>query len=229
MSTVRAKKSRGRKRRSVDEALAALIASTRRVRRRLSLLEVADWLEVARQGLGSLRAVAERIGLSEEMVRQFATVQDLSPRVKKLVAERKIDSVDIAHRLSKLARSEQHVVARARVAGELNSDDVRAVVALRRSAPRLDIQRVIQRVKKSRNIREYLAYFPVPGGARNVRSLRARFGRVVGSENIRSLSIEGALGTLAVNSQGKRRLAEAAKREGLTKRKLIHQIVSAEH
>jgi len=210
--------------RKLDEALAVLIASTRRVRRKLSLLQIAEWLEVARRELGGLQAVAERIGLSEEMLRQFGSVRNLSPGVKKLVAQRRIDSVDVAHRLTKLAVGEQLPVARALVRGQLNSDDVRAIVSLRRSAPTLSLQRIIQRVKDSENIREYLAYFAVPPDARDKGLLRARLGAVVGDRNIRSLTIRGALGTVALSAEGRGRLAQAAKDSGLTKRALVNQI-----
>lgn len=205
-----------------------MIANTRRVRRKLSLVEVSEWLDTARRGLGSLRAVGERIGLSDEMLRQFATVNDLAPRVKKLVAERKIDRVDVAHRLSKLSPSEQYQVATLVVGGELDSDDVRAVVSLRRSAPDLDIREVVERVRSSRNIKEHVAYFPVPPGACNIKMLRSRLAAVVGKANIRSLTIQGALGTFVVNSEGRKRLAQAARDAGLTKRKLIDRIVQRE-
>jgi hypothetical protein len=228
VSSRRSKESRKPKERECAEALGALIANTRRVRRKLSLVEVAEWIDIARCGLGSLRAVGERIGLSEEMLRQFATVKDLSPKVKKLVAERKIDRVDVAHRLSKLPPSEQYQVATLVVAGELDSDDVRAVVALRRSVPDLDIAEVVDRVRSSRNIKEHVAYFPIPVPGCDVKLLRSWLAEVVGEANIRSLTIQGALGTLVLNSEGRKRLAQAARDAGLTKRKVIDAIVRRE-
>lgn len=204
-----------------------MIANTKRVRRKLSLVEVAEWIDTARRGLGGIRAVAERVGLSEEMLRQFATVNALSPKVKKLVADRKIDRVDVAHRLSKLPPLEQYQVARLVAAGDLDSDDVRAVVALRRSAPDIDIRQVIDRVRSSRNIKEYVAYFPVPP-ASNVELLRSRIAGVVGEDNIRSLTVQVTLGTLVLNREGSIRLAETARGDGLTKRKLIDRIARGE-
>jgi hypothetical protein len=212
----------------VDEALGALIANTRCVRRKLSLLEVAKWIDTARRGLGSLDALARRVGLSQEMLREFATVNTLSPKVRKLVAERKIDTVDVAHRLSKLPPSEQYQVARLVVAGDLDSSDVRAVVSFRRSAPDLKMHEVIDRVRSSRNIKEYVAYFPVPADVREVRVLRPRFSALVGEANIRRLAVQGALGTLALNFEGSRRLADAARKHGVTKRGLLGKVVSGE-
>jgi hypothetical protein len=212
----------------VIEALGKVIANTKRVRRKLSLVELAQWIETARRGLGGLRAVAERVGLSEEMLRQFATVNSLSPKVKKLVAERKIDRVDVAHRLSKLDPAEQYQVARLVAAGELDSDDVRAVITLRRSAPKIDIRDVVERVRSSRNIKEHVAYLAVPLGHGNIDALRARVAAVTGDENIRSFNVQGALGTLVLSSDGRNRLAREARARGLTKRKLIDAIVHGE-
>lgn len=214
--------------RELAEALGALIANTKRVRRKLSLVQVAHWLDIAQRGLGSLRAVGEQIGLSDEMLRQFATVNHLSPKVKKLVADRKIDRVDIAHRLSKLPPPEQYFVAKLVVGRELNSDDVRGVVTLRRSTPDADIRQVVDRVTSSRNIKEHVAYFPVRAQARDADLLRSRLAGVVRAENIRSISVQGALGTLIVNAEGRKRVAQAARNAGLTKRKFIDRIVHGE-
>jgi hypothetical protein len=205
-----------------------LIANTRCVRRKLSLVEVARWIDTARRGLGSLGALARRVGLSQEMLREFATVNALSPKVKKLVAERKIDAVDVVHRLSKLPPSEQYRVAKLVVTGDLDSSDVRAVVSFRRSAPGLDMREAIDRVRSSRNIKEYVAYFPVPTDARELRVLRPRFSALVGDTNIRALAVQGALGTLVLNSEGSKRLADAARRRGVTKRSLIGKVISGE-
>jgi hypothetical protein len=209
----------------LQEALAALIASTKRVRRKLDLIEISEWLAIARKGLGSLRAVAERIDLSEEMLRQFASVARLSPQVRQLITDRKIESVDIAHRLSKLVHADQIVAARGVVKGDLSSDDLRAIVSLRKASPQLSIQKVIDRVKKSRNIREYLVEFTRPSTRKGMRDLRTRFVRIVGEENIRSLKVGEESGVLALNREGKKRLQAAAKRRELTKRRLIEEIL----
>ena len=80
----------------------------------------------------------------------------------------------------------------------------------------------------SRNIKEYIAYFPVPTAPCNLKSLRPRLADLVGEANIRSLTLQGALGTLVLNAEGRKRLAEAAKAAGLTKRKLIDRIVQGD-
>jgi hypothetical protein len=211
----------------VEEALAGLIASTRRVRRKLNLLEVARKLRIARGAIGSLKKLSDAIGLSEEMLRQFSRVEKLSRDVKDLLAKGDIQSVDIADRLSRLPMQDQSTVAQEVAKGCLNSADIRAIVSLRKALPLLRIKSVIDRVKASRNIKEYVVQFLVPPerGKPN-KYIELQFIRLLGRENLRSFSIKNGVGTLVLNTTGENRLQEIAKQEGLTKRKLVDQIVS---
>jgi hypothetical protein len=208
-----------------DEALSALIASTKRVRRKLDLLRVAKFLDAAIKGLGSLQAVSETIGVSPEMLRQFACVKKLAPQVKRLIARRAITSVDVAYRLSKLSPADQRYVAARVSKGALASEDVRAIVALRKADPRSRISRITERVLASRAIKEYEARFVVPATGANPQALRRAFSTVVGEGNIRAFSVENQVGTLVVSLRGRDRLQEAAKKHKLTKRELIQDLV----
>lgn len=210
----------------VQEALAALIANTRRVRRKLDLLEIASRLEIACQGLGSLRSVGDAIGLSEEMLRQFQTVSKLSPRLRILVKKRVIDSVDIAHRLSKLSVSDQETVAGFVQRGELDSEDVRALITLRKAMPDADMTVVVERLRETRNIREYIVEFPIAPGVSNLGGIRRRFVDLVGARNIRFMKKQGGKGVLALNRQGRDLLEETAKKRRITKRALVEEIIS---
>ncbi len=212
----------------VDDALVALIASTRRIRRKLDLLDVAAKLKVAREGLGSLKKVADAIGLSVEMLRQFSRVEKLSPRVKKLIEQGKIHGVDMADRISRLPSRDQLPVAQAVVRGELNTSDVRAVVSLRKDVPRMRIKAVIDRVKSSRNIKEYVVEFMIPCKKSKKADIEARFAKTVGKNNIRSFTTKKGVGILVLNAAGLKQLQEVAKRRRFTKRRLVNGIASGE-
>ena len=56
----------------LEDALICLLGSTRRNKRVKNLLEVAQALTVAQEILGSRRAVAKQVDLSDEMLRNFA-------------------------------------------------------------------------------------------------------------------------------------------------------------
>ena len=240
----------------INEALVALIASTKRKNRKLSPLEVVEKIEIAKKGIGSLPKVAQRIDLSYEMLRQIYSLRNCSEGVKRLIREGKLDSYDILYRLSKLPKSSQMTVAKRVIAGKLNSEDVRAIVTFHRDFPGIRIGKIIERIKSSRNIRQYVVYFESDSARIKPAVLRSRFERVFGKGNIVSfdvgrsfrrgmrkaakalkhslglLSGEGPagrvdadVGELVLNTIGKNRLQEKAKRRGLTKRELIRRLV----
>ena len=211
-----------------DDALAALIASTRRINRKLNLLDIAEKLRIARLALGSLKQVAAAIGLSHEMVRQFSRIETLSPAVKRLLAAGKIRSVDIADRISRLPGNDQLPVAEAVVRGELLSKDVRAVVSLRREVPKSSIGAIMKRVRGSKNVREFVVEFLVPNQKGNLSALRHRFFAILGKKNIKSFRINKGVGTMVLKECGKRLFQEKAKRAGLTKRAFVNSVVAGE-
>ena len=76
----------------LNDAIVAIIASTKRKKRKLNPLEVAEKIQIAWDSLETLSQVAERTDISPEMLRQIHSVQSCSEPVKQLVRERKIES-----------------------------------------------------------------------------------------------------------------------------------------
>lgn len=214
---------------ALDRAIAALIANTRRVRRKLSLVEIADRIDVVRKALGTFASVSETVGVSEQQLRDFLSVRRLSSPVLKMVSQRRIDSVDVVRQLGKLSRREQGIVGRRFAEGALTSKDVRAIVALRKRQPRAGMQTVMRREASSRDIKEYVAEFFVPGqlAQRERKRTRHYFEEVLGRGNIRSLRLPPSRGSGSVGftAAGLRKFEAAAKSRGLTKRDLIEQLI----
>jgi len=209
----------------INDALAALIASTKRKNRKLNPLEVVEKIDIAKKGIGSLPKVAQRIGLSYEMLRQIFSVKNCSEEVRRLTKEGKLDNYDILYRLSKLPKSSQVAVAKQVIAGKLTSDDVRAIVTFHRDFPNIRIGEIIERIKSSRNIRQYVVYFESDSAEIKPVALCSKFESILGKENIVSLHVDGGIGELVLNVTGKKRLQEEAKQRGFTKRELIRKLV----
>ena len=223
-----AKESQGTSQSQLHEALGAFLANTRRAKRGLNLLEVCHKTKVAREALGSLHALAQAIGLSDEMVRQFLRVEKLAPEVKRLVADGRITGVDVADRISRLPCPDQLPVARLVVSGELDLQDVRAILSFRKTAPRVRIREVIDRIKTSRNIKEYVAEFIVPQRGAAPAVLLKKFAAVFGRSNIRSLKIECQIGRIVITAEGKKILLNKANTLRLSKGELINRIAAGE-
>ena len=212
----------------LDDALAALLASTRRGKRSLNLVEVSEKLRSAVQLLGSLRAVADALGLSDETVRQFSRIEKLSPGVKKLIASGQITGMDLADRLSRLPSADQHPVAAAVASGTVDAHDVRAILALRKAFPKVPIQQLIRRIRSSRNIKEYVAEFLMPHPAPSTTTLLKRLSRVIARREVRDLEMGEGVGRLFLTANGKAALEDAARKEGVTKRELLQHLLNGE-
>jgi len=211
-----------------QKALAVLIKNTRTGHRHLSLPEIADWLDIAIKELGSISNVSDRIGISTNMLRQFQYVKKLSPRVQQLFRERKVDSVDIAVHLSMLNDADQIPVSQQIASGQLDSADVRAILDLRKSKAYMKIQAIIDRVKESKNIKEYVAEFIVRNKAIDTGLLRKRFDHVIGEKNIVSLRLKGSFGSIVMTLEGKGRLEHRSREKRVSRSGIINAIVQGD-
>lgn len=210
----------------LQDALAAIIANTKRVNRRLNLIEIARKISIARKYL-SLNELSERIMLSKEMIREFQKVNQLSSPVRLLILRGKIRSVEIANRLSRLPIADQLYTAKEIVKGDLNSEDLRAIVSLKRSDPSLDISSVIQRIKESRNIKEFIAEFNIPKSLYIQQELiNKRLERIFGPNHVRLQSFQGGVVTIILDSKAKETLVKKARDCGVTKREYLQLVVS---
>jgi hypothetical protein len=109
-------------------ALATAYSNTKCKKRPDDLVTVAGAMKYLTETYGS-KAVAEKLNISVEMIRQFLTVLDLPRKVKALFASRQIDSVDVAKELASLGdKKRQETTARAIVNSP--SKDVRDIKRL---------------------------------------------------------------------------------------------------
>ena len=209
------------------EALAILISSTHSRTRPLPLTKIAQWLQVAVDKLGSYEAVAQRIGLSSKMLRQFSYVSRLPGSVQRMFDMRELDSIDALVHIAMLPKDEQQVVAKALALREIDTGDIRAVVQLRRYGDSSAIESLLARVKRSKTKREYVAEFAVRGSPNRARLLRA-LNRYIPSGEILRLQLDGALGSVALTPKGKRALTEAARALGVPLKGVIPRILQDE-
>lgn len=212
----------------VDSALAAIIRNTRTTHRVLSLPEIARLLETAADGLGGVGVVADRVGLSVKMLRQFLAVKELTPSVQKLFADRRLDSVDAAVHLRMLDPRDQQSVAEVAARGELDTADIRAVCDFRKKHADVPLMEALERVKATRNVKHYVVQFVVRGKRLDLKQVTTRFERAIGRNGIVSMALEGLIGTLTLNERGRRQLQRLASGTGDTKVEVIKKILDGE-
>lgn len=195
----------------LTEALAILISSTRSKNRSKPLTEIVKWIKIASEILGSTRKVAERIGLSPQMLRQFESVERLTPAVQELFATRQLDSVDAAAHIAMLPGKDQLQVATLLANGKIDTSDVRAIHQLRKEGSTEEIAAIISRVVDSKTKQEYVAEFVIRG-SRTITEIKTAFCKFIPPDQIIALEVEGVLGRLVLTKNGKDALSAAARR-----------------
>jgi hypothetical protein len=212
----------------LTEALAILISSTRSKNRSRPLTEIAHWVGVASAKLNGIGKVAERIGLSPQMLRQFQSVDKLVPAVQEMFAKRNLDSVDAATHLAMLPTGDQLPVAKLLAAGKIDTSDVRVVHQLRKEGSKQKISALVLRVTESKTKQEYIAEFVVRG-SRTASEIQQTFSAFIPASEIIRLEIEGVLGRLVLTKIGKDALAAAARRLGVPLKQVIPAILHSGH
>ncbi len=117
-----------------------------------------------------------------------------------------------------LPASQQQAVAKAFEKGVISTSDLRTIVQLQRAGYSKSIPAIINRVKKEKTKREYIAEFVVRG-SRDRKRLMKVFQQYISPEHILRLEITGAIGRLVLDPNGRKELSRAARqlRTSLTK------------
>jgi hypothetical protein len=131
-----------------NTALGILFGNTRRVKRTVDLITIARACDFLVRSYGSKEAVAKKIGLSPEMIREFMKLLTLVPEVQKIVKSREIDRLDVAYKLSKISDPKLQVEA-ARRTRDLSSKAVRDMERLMTHA-KLPVDQSAQKAVASR-------------------------------------------------------------------------------
>jgi len=112
-----------------ETALSLMFTNTKRKRRSVDLVTLAEACRYLVGYYGSQRAVADKLGLSSEMIREFLTVLKLPIEVQEMVSQRKIDRLDIVRELASLTDRNAQIEA-ARIVASCSSKDIRDIKRL---------------------------------------------------------------------------------------------------
>lgn len=131
-----------------ESALAIIFANTKRRKRAVDLMTVAECFEFLRNVYGSQEVVAEKTDLSREMVREFLQILTLPTYIKDLIRSRKIDSIDTAYRLSKLDSGSLSSIANK--LANLHTHDVRDVISTTQEKVGISVDSATEAVLKAK-------------------------------------------------------------------------------
>jgi DNA uptake protein ComE-like DNA-binding protein len=92
-------------------ALSLLFANTKRKKRSVDLITLAQSCKYLVDLYGSKKAVAEKVGLSTEMIRELMLPLEVPKEVQTLISSRKIDSIDKVREISVLKAPSKQIAA----------------------------------------------------------------------------------------------------------------------
>jgi hypothetical protein len=118
--------------RQLDEntALSILFGNTKRKKRQVNLIKIAKSCKYLVDLYGSKAAVAARLGIHSEMIRQFISLLTLPEEVKNLITDRKIDRLDVAYRIAMLKNQDQQIAVAKHAANLPSSKDIRDILRI---------------------------------------------------------------------------------------------------
>lgn len=205
------------------KSLAKIGKGTRRKKRDINLLEVAEEIKSLYNAHRSLNKVANIVKLSPEMTRQFLKITELEENVKTLIKSGLIRGVDIGYRISKLAKEDQIVLAEYIVNKNLSSDDTRTIVRYKIDNPQIPIAEVISKVVRSKDKRIYVAYLGIEKDTfenllkkienkDKIKIISSIFNSVISHEFIVSFELNGRVVILKVVREGLQEMRNQAKK-----------------
>lgn len=143
-----------------ESALAIIFANTKRQKRVVDLITLANCFTFLRNKYGNQRKVAEITDLSREMVREFIQLLTLPPYVQNLIKTRKIDKIDTAYRLTKI-KDETVLKEIVEKIPNLSAHDVRDIIMTMKENANTSVNSATNNVLKSKpkNIHVFIIDF----------------------------------------------------------------------
>ncbi|MEW6608186.1 MAG: hypothetical protein AB1414_12205 [bacterium] len=218
------------------ETLAKISKGTKRKKRNINDLEVAEEINSLYMIYNSLAKVSSTVKLSPEMVRQIKSLTTLEDEVKKLYRDGVLKGYDIGYRISKLRRKDQIILAKYILNKNILSKDVRAIVKDKIDNPEIPIEEVISKVIQSKDKRIYVAYLGIEKDTfenllnelknRDItKTIETIFKKVIPYESIASFELNGRVVILKVEREGLQKIRSKAKELSVPLAKLADVLV----
>jgi len=211
---------------NLAKAISCIIGCTRRVKRTVDLITLAENISLAKDRMRSLQKVADHVSLSVQQMRDFLTVEKLCSEVRELVRRRDIDSVDAVKNIARLPEASQRVVAKEIVSGRINSKDLRIIASFAKRFPEKSIHLVLKDYYASRDVKTYVVESTVQD-VREGREARKKFEKIVGKQNVIMFCVSRKQMkiTIEFSREGILKLRAAAKLMGDSLRALVKSIL----
>jgi len=227
-----------------DETIAKLLLSVkpprRGMKRPFSPIKVAKLFQEACR-YSTTKEVAKRIGISQEMVREFLKLLNLPPDIQRQLFSNWDNGIDKGYRLSMLKdEGEQRRLADAILREKLSSNEVRAIVYLKNKNQKMPIADCIKEVLR---LREKTKHYLVLTGIdqTTLRLLQKKATKcgtstedivkkiiertLPSSQSLIEFKMQGTLISMLVNSNGFQKLKSKAKEKEVDFDDVVERLV----
>lgn len=153
-----------------EKALAILFVNLKGSKKK-DYLATAKACRFLRKIYGSFAKVAEKVGVSSEIIREFDSLVDLPEEVKEIVSKRAI-RLDTGYRISTKLQGKERQVAIAKAVADLNAFDARAIIEYAEKNPDMPASQVKSQVLGSKTVTERVHVFVLPLAEETFQALR---------------------------------------------------------
>lgn len=195
------------------EVIARLLQSTKTQKRNFSIVAIAEDIEWLNNHLGGLDKVADILGISEGMLRQFLSVKKIDLSVLDLVKTRKIDSVSVVSNLSKFSENDQKEMVALLLEKQITGNEIRLLSPLKKQFPTESITQLAKKLKDSKNKKIAVIAFDAQDLDKDVSTLKQDLTNITGINDLIGININGNEGFIKLTFEGEKKLREKAKAE----------------
>ena len=209
----------------INAATARILLSTKRKSRQYSLFEIASDILFLKNETGGISNVSKLVGISPGMLNQFLSVLKLPSEIIELTKQREIESVSIAHNLSKFNHDDSIQLALYVINEGLTSQELRIILPFRRKNQSDPIKEIVKRVLASKNIKVSVIRFSISDLENNLSKLETKVIKLIGKENFLIIEKSDTKIDLKITANGEKKLREVAKNNKVSFQELIKKII----
>jgi ParB-like chromosome segregation protein Spo0J len=144
-----------------EETALAILFTNLKGRKRKDYISTAKACRFLIKLYGSCPKVAEKVGVSSEIIREFDSLNDLPEEVQKMVAAGTI-RLDTGYRISTKIKGEQRQIEIAKAVAGLGAFDARAIIEFAQKNPDMTADQIRSRVLESKTRKEKIHVFILP-------------------------------------------------------------------
>lgn len=144
-----------------EETALAILFANLKGRKKKDYLSTAKACRFLKKLYGSCAKVAEKVGVSSEIIREFDSLNDLPDEVQQMISTGNI-KLDTGYRISTKIKGKNRQIDIARVVAGVDAFDARAIIEYAQKNPEMPVEEVKSRVLGSKTKREKIHLFILP-------------------------------------------------------------------